>query len=532
MASFPESARGSTTAKVAEFADVHAATGLTHSHSHSLTKHAVQLRLHPHTMPLSTPSLLRRSLILVLPTLVAACGGSRVTRSDEVAPGTGSGATTIVTIEPSTKYQELEGFGASVAWYANFFTAHPNRDRLATLLFKDLGLDILRLRNQYRAPGDQPDPLGIELYRAATESLGHPPRVLLTSWSPPAALKASGRTDCKSDDTDQTCTLRRNDDGSFPYGEFAQYWLESLQAYHALGLDPYYVSIQNEPDYRPNGWEGCLFAETERNGLPGYDRALDAVSKRLEEANIETRFLAADTAHLQNGAVLRYASASDTKQIYGLAHHLYDGSDWTKRDAFYMAMSDIAIAYPDLPRFQTEFSPTQDGQAVEAGFDVARLIHNTMNYEGGAAYLHWELLWPSSGLVAVENPRDPSLWKTPEGYRVLEPYYSVRHYSRYTDPGDRVVANHVSTSSILATAYLSSDELRLTLVLLNPTDKTQKFALDLSGFEFTSSIVIVTTPEEPWRLADSLVSGASPRLSLASQGIMTLVLSQGELIAD
>lgn len=59
-------------------------------------------------------------------------------------------ATYTASVDISITYQTLEGFGAAIAWYDNWLTGHPNKSELYKTLFFDLGLDILRLRNQYR----------------------------------------------------------------------------------------------------------------------------------------------------------------------------------------------------------------------------------------------------------------------------------------------------------------------------------------------------------------------------------------------
>lgn len=54
------------------------------------------------------------------------------------------------TIQTHELHQTLKGFGASVAWYGNWVTEHPNKDLIYYYMFEELGLDILRLRNTYR----------------------------------------------------------------------------------------------------------------------------------------------------------------------------------------------------------------------------------------------------------------------------------------------------------------------------------------------------------------------------------------------
>src|SRR5690606_8342238 len=115
---------------------------------------------------------------------------------------------------------------------------------LYDFLFPELGLDILRLRNRFqREGGDEDSNLAaeIEIYRRASEALGYKPKIMLTSWSPPASLKASSKEKCHAN---EDCTLKKKN-GKFVYEEFADWWLASLKHYKSKGLTPYYISMQN-----------------------------------------------------------------------------------------------------------------------------------------------------------------------------------------------------------------------------------------------------------------------------------------------
>jgi hypothetical protein len=47
----------------------------------------------------------------------------------------------------------------------------------------------------------------VEILQQASPSLGRTPTVLITSWSPPASLKANGQENCSGS---SNCTLRRD----------------------------------------------------------------------------------------------------------------------------------------------------------------------------------------------------------------------------------------------------------------------------------------------------------------------------------
>ena len=205
----------------------------------------------------------------------ASDGGSGGSETSEPEP---EPADATVTVDVGQRFQVLEGFGASVAWYGDWLTKHPRKREIYELMFRDLGLDILRLRNSYRETGGNFDPVAAELVSEATSSLDHAPSVLLTSWSPPARLKANGKTECRGE---SSCTLKQ-ENGSFLYAEFADYWRQALHAYAALGVNPTWISIQNEPDFIPPSWEGCRFDAGEGT-YPSYQKALAAVRAGLDQ---------------------------------------------------------------------------------------------------------------------------------------------------------------------------------------------------------------------------------------------------------
>ena len=141
-------------------------------------------------------------LCLALLVLVAGC-------SYQVEPDPTEAA---VAVDPSVEYQEIDGFGGALAFYENWVTAAPKKEEIYKLLFEDLGLDILRLRNVYEYSGGDPMQYGVEFYEAA-KRYNPEIKVLLSSWSPPARLKQG--------EVMNGGTLRK-DGSSFMYAEYAE----------------------------------------------------------------------------------------------------------------------------------------------------------------------------------------------------------------------------------------------------------------------------------------------------------------------
>lgn len=420
------------------------------------------------------------------------------------------GLSATVVVDTATRHQTLVGFGASAAWYGDRLTNHPHKDVIYDKVFADLGLDVLRLRNVYRREGGMFDPDSAEIVAEGERSLGRAPTVLLTSWSPPADLKANSATDCASEA--ETCTLQKID-GEYPYVQFADWWRESLDAYAAIGIIPDYISIQNEPDFTPPSWEGCRFDPVEGT-YPGYNQALGAVRAALDDMAVKPRFIGPESVGIRYDKIRNYDTAMFDTTVDALAHHLYDGDWWQHPDLFVPLMRDIAQSLDGRPLFQTEFSDTASHDALQ----TAWLIHNALVEGNASAYLYWELFWvDGQGLVTLESHHAQNTWTTEHGYIVQPEYYSMQHYAKYTDPGYVRVTAAASEKVIRASAFQAPDDSRTTVVLLNTGDTRAHVRVDGLG----APTAIYRTGGDDTFSPATLDEDSS--LTLAARGLATLV---------
>src|SRR5690606_33104685 len=88
----------------------------------------------------------------------AAAEAARVEQKEEpVFDGeTGPAQPVRATILLDSRYQALEGFGASVAWYHDRIVGNVDEGTYETL-FPELGLDILRYRNRFEREQEEAD---------------------------------------------------------------------------------------------------------------------------------------------------------------------------------------------------------------------------------------------------------------------------------------------------------------------------------------------------------------------------------------
>lgn len=410
-------------------------------------------------------------------------------------------------VDINTTYQTLEGFGAAIAWYNDYLTTHPNKNDLYKVLFYDSGLDILRLRNQYRNSNNfaYDDKEIVEYAKIMNPEL----KVLLCSWSPPEDLKKNGVMNGG--------TLAK-ENGSFVYDKFADYWYNSLVAYKAKGIVPDYISIQNEVEYENADWETCIFKETETSEYPGYGKALDAVYKKIKDLPDMPKMLGVESAGIMNNTVQNYAKEMDLSQVYGIAHHLYNGGDANNPDSFNSIFESLARDFADKPLFMTEYD-------YGTPFTTAELIHNSLVVEGVSAYFYWDLIWENQQrpLVAIEKPRNTNEWTTKEGYIISDFYPIIQQYAKFTDPGYKRVEASCSANDVKVSAFVSPDKSKLTMILINKASSENTVTLDLNGYSSSKSVVYRTLSNrtEGFKKVGSL-SGNT--VTLPAQSVVTVAL--------
>jgi glucuronoarabinoxylan endo-1,4-beta-xylanase len=429
----------------------------------------------------------------------------------------------VVTLDPARRHQALVGFGASIAWYQDKLVPNPPEGAYQ-MLFPDLGIDILRLRNRYGRvvkAFDANIAQDVEIYRKATEALGRPPKVLISSWTPPATLKASKVEDCKNN---PDCTLVK-ENGKFVYDKFAEYWRASVAAYRAAGISPDWVSIQNEPSFIPPFWEGCKFEATETDAYPGYDKALAATHKALAKLPKPPAMLGPEVLGIHHGLLDKYLKAMNQDLVAGVAHHIYEkGPDnkWDWLDPGPDSYVDELQAVPALtrkPLFQTEFG-TEDDQGHLGGFETALMIHHSLVAEGVVAFLWWDLYWiGDKGLVGID-------------YRPIRPrdqYFSLRHFARFTDTGHvRVGAASSLPDTLRVSAFASPDGNQLTAIVINSGPEAATVRVDAPGWEGAGSAVYRTVfrpkASERWKEMGALP--AARTVDLPARSVATIVLKR------
>jgi glucuronoarabinoxylan endo-1,4-beta-xylanase len=404
-----------------------------------------------------------------------------------------------VEVNVDEEYQTITGFGASLAFYEGWLPAHPNRTEIYDVIFKELSLDILRVRNAY---GYNDDMIGyVKQFAAAAEnSLGHPIDIMVTSWGPPGYLKSNN-------DKSNGGTLRytvNNGLVEFDYAGFAHWWNAALDDYNANGIYPKYISIQNEPDWEAK-YESCRmgFSEVVNNTdtIAGYNKALDAVYDTVQRREYPPLFLGPECVGIGYNTVENFVNPLDLTKLHGIAYHQYHGAEsgTVENDPFTSAdYARVADFHPEVPHFQTEYS--------RAGwFTVAGMMFQSLTQGNVTAWLYWELIWENGGLVNLDNPWYRNRWTTSKGYNRTKDFYVFKHYSAFIHPGWKRIGTSGDSELLKTASFISSTGDSATFIAINRSETdTMKVRIQIPGFTLEEATAYSTTEERDFVITDYL----------------------------
>ncbi len=408
-------------------------------------------------------------------------------------------------------YQTMEGFGASIAWWYGELFNHPNKEDIYYYIFDELGLDILRLRNIY-GKSTRFD-IFAEIVDRMYSYSDNSPKIMISSWTPPANLKSNN-----SVNGGNSATLKKDaTTGKYMYGEFAKYWVDALGAYKLTGIEPDFISIQNEPSYDAS-WESCFFSPTENTATAGYDRALDSVYYALQQESLSLRIVGPEVHGIGYNTFQNYARRYNHDYLDVYAYHLYHGGDGNiNPDSFNSNLSAIANTYSEKPIFQTEYD-------YGGWFNTAWLMHNCLVYGNVSGYLYWALVgtWEiTAALIRMENPTNPGSWTTDDGYLVSQTYWAFRQYSKFISSGWKRVMAEVDADGLRMSAYISPEGDMLTLVILNVGQEDEDLSFNIQGFSIDNGEIIRTSETEQGEEISSNYDGSS-NLAIPARSITTV----------
>jgi hypothetical protein len=238
--------------------------------------------------------------------------------------------------------------------------------------------------------------------------------------------------------------------------------------------------------------------------------------------------LGPEVVHIRFNTLQNYAATMNANHFYGVNYHLYGDSTDGTMNGFLGSLRDSTNYFPGKPHFMTEYG-------VPDMIDSATLIHHALTEARVSGYNFWSLVWPTGGLglVQIENPFDgsraswtnapPGTTTQSHGWWLSPSYWSMKHFSYFVQPGFRRVAASCNDTNVLASAYLSPDNLRLVIVFINKsTNAPSTLALNSGSFQGDLSSVYQTAGANHFLPLGSLGS----QLTLPAASLTTVVLDR------
>lgn len=412
----------------------------------------------------------------------------RLTEQTSVAAAEHADTHASVWIDPSRRFQTMEGFGgafteaAAVRWQGlspiqqeavlQAYFGHPQGHGY-TLCRVHMNSCDFALGNYAHAdvPGDtalehfsiaRDEQALLPFIQAAQRVARRPIQLLVSPWSPPAWMKTNGQMNHGG----QLGPECRN--------AWARCYVKFIQAYAAHGVPVWGVSVQNEPAATQR-WDSCIYsAEEER------DFVRDHLGPELAAAGLgHVRIVIWD--HNRDLMVERagtvYADPAAARYVWGTGFHWYGEDHFDHVQLLHDAWPDKQLLFTEGCQ---EGGPHTGSWAL--GERYARsMIHDINRWTVG--WIDWNLLLDTQGgpnhvgnYCSAPILVDPSH----DRFELQSSYHYIGHFSRFVQPGAQRILCASTREALEATAFLNPDE-GVVVVAMNRTEQPLPFSLNTVG---------------------------------------------------
>ncbi|WLW54712.1 glycoside hydrolase [Streptomyces sp. YU58] len=478
-------------------------------------------------------------------TLLAAAGGTVL--GSALATGTAHADATIA-VNPGTSYGTWEGWGTSLAWWANVFGA---RDDFADIFFTTksttyngtslpgLGMNIARYNLgacSWNSVGGQsmvasPNiPAFKQIEGFWQDWNNEDPASSAWKWTADAnqramlgkAVSRGATTELFANSPMWWMCQNHNPSGASGGGNNLQTWnyrqhashlaAVALRAKNNWGVNFATVDPFNEPS---SSWwtatgtqEGCHMDSSVQAAVLPYMRS-ELDSRGLTGVRIS----ASDETSYDLARTTWGSFSSSTKALVNQVNvHGYQGSGG-RRDLLY---TDV-VTTSGKKLWNSE---TGDGDGT--GFTMASNLLSDFRWLHPTAWVYWQVMDPTAGWGVIKY--DAS---TLQAGAVETKYYVLAQFSRHLRPGMRILDTGVS----YAVAGYDASARRLVIVALNTSTSAQTLTFDLSRFTTVTGgsggvvprwNTVTTGGDKYASYSNTFLSGKSVAVPFAAKAVQTL----------
>ena len=496
-----------------------------------------------------------------------------------------------VTVDPSIQYQEFEGWGTSLCWWANMVgnwdmtdnndsEGRSKREVLSELLFdneKGLGINIVRYNigggdnpdkeehpeHLTRIEGDIPgykttaeddynweaDKAQLGILEDAKNIVGNEDlKVELFSNSPPWYMTQSG---CNTGNFDASKDNLRAD----KYEEFAQYIADVTEYINnEKGIEVDYLEPVNEPassywEANSSKQEGCHFDQE-----TSQSKIFEELQKQLEAKGLSDSIELTGTDETNIDVQIESIKKLSEKALESISKintHAYGGSKRGElRDLAYtldkdLWMSEVCVSNAD-----------HDHDDVVSALELSDIILDDLNKLNAEAWVVWQAvesetenyLWNNNyGLIHGMYETEDDLVQdyhinngfTPEvmekeglergSYFLTKQYYVFGQFSKFIRPGYTII----DTDSDDVVAAMSPDGEEIVVVVQNNSAKDSDFSFVLDKTNANSIKAYRTSSTESldevsdFSLDENIINASIPANSIETFVISTEAYNKG-----
>ncbi len=414
----------------------------------------------------------------------------------------------LITVDDSQRFQEIDGFGASLtdaaAWlFAKKLTPAQTDAAFKSLFSRRDGIAISFLRQpigssdlavtfySYDDLCQQTDKACSTAGGASDPNLGHyslqhdqeyilpllkkavalnpPIHIMITPWSPPGWMKTSGSMLGLYPDSKQPSTLRPD-----AYPAYANYLVKTVLGYQAAGVPVYSLSVVNEPLWPAPDYSGML--------MPAGDQAAfidNALGPALAAAHLNTKIMVYD--HNWDRPDYPETILKDPKAlafVAGTAWHHYAGDP--------AVMAKNHEEFPQKDQWVTESSGGTWQKGNVLADEAAELIAVTRNW--AKSYVLWALATDQDhgphvggcdtcrGLLTIDTSAPPS-----QSVKQEADYYVLGQASKFLLPGAVRIASDEPAGTNLKDVAFRNPNGEIVLYTLNAGTRSQDLRIGFHG---------------------------------------------------
>ena len=428
-----------------------------------------------------------------------------------------------VTVDPSIEYQQIDGFGASVAFQESSLVnlPEPKRSQALDLLFGDLGATILRFRinADLERTNDNADPFDTDLSSynwnsnsdarwVAQQALarGVIDTVWAACWSPPGWMKDNGDSN--------------NGGHVLPsmYDELAEYYYAytyGMQSFY--GFPIHMISLFNEPGFE------TTYESTETTPAE-YRDILKVVGQRfVDEGLADVGFLGPDTInpnHPTSGgksfldAIIGDPVAAAFLSVGATHQYGETGSfDWV---GFASRCQSL-----NIPAWQSEMAKLNDAtDDISGALEMNWWMWIALAQGNCSSWHHWSYYWlqeagKAQGLMSISG-------RPPSDFSIPKRYYAFKQFSRLVLPGSIRVHAASDSPDLYALAFKRPDE--LIVIAFNRTGSDIPATFSVPGAIGDAIHVRSSATEDYARQPDLPVAGQGFSLNVNAESISTFII--------